>query len=63
MGDTAGPPAAAAAPVSSPKKARVYHSLAEKISICIAAERLVHAEKKLTFKAFMKREGFGPLPA
>ena len=61
MGDSASPPAVvAAAPVSSPKKARIYHSLAEKISICIAAERLAHAKKKLSFKAFCRERDLDP---
>ena len=52
--------AAAAAPEGLPKKRRIYFSLSEKIDMCIEAERVVKAEKKLSMKAYCREKGIDP---
>ena len=55
------PTAAAESPVEdSPKKRRVYHSLAAKVDMCIECEKVVRAEKKMSMKAFCREKEVDP---
>ena len=44
----------------SPTKRRIYLSLSEKINMCIEAEQVVSAEKRLSFKAFCRERDVDP---
>ena len=52
--------AAAAAEEESPKKNRIFRSLSEKVGLCIEAECVVKAEKKMSFRAFCREKDVDP---
>ena len=51
---------AAAANAASPKKKRVYLTLHNKVGLVIEAEKVVNAEKKMSFKAFCREKDVDP---
>ena len=51
---------AAAAPSPPPKKKRIYHTLHEKVSLCIKAEKWCVAEKRMSKRRFCQEHDLDP---